>query len=132
MGPHSVILLDTHAALWLLSAPERLSKRATNDIATSEVCYFSAVSIAECSIKRMIGRIDVPPGLDRILAEQGLQPLPLRPEHAVAIEQFPELARHDPFDRLLLGQALVERCRFLTADDRLLALGLDWIVPASS
>lgn len=38
--------------------------------------------------------------------------------------------RHDPFDRLLLAQALVERCRFLTADRRLLGLGRDWILPA--
>ena len=125
-----MILLDTHAALWLLAAPERLGDQARQDISTSEVCYFSAVSIAECSIKRMIGRLDVPAELDRILAEQGLQPLPLRPEHAAALERFPELSRHDPFDRLLLAQALVERCRFLTADERLLALGIDWIAPA--
>lgn len=130
MGPHAVILLDTHAALWLLTAPARFSERARRDIEASEVCYFSAVSIAECSIKRMIGRLDVPAGLDRILAEQGLRPLPLRPEHAAAVERFPELSRHDPFDRLLLGQALVERCRFLTGDRRLLALGMDWIVAA--
>ena len=125
------MLLDTHVALWLLADPDRISPQIRDKISRSQVCYFSAVSVAECSIKRMLGRLDVPEGLDRIFEQQGLQPLPLRPEHSAAIEQFPELARHDPFDRLLLAQASVERCDFITADQRLLAIGRSWIYAAN-
>lgn len=107
-----MILLDTDVAPWVLAAPTAWVTWARRSITTSPVCYFSAVSVAECSIKRMIGRLDVPLDLDRILAEQGLTPLPLRPEHAATLGEFPELARHDPFDRLFLAQALMERCEF--------------------
>ena len=125
-----MILLDTHVALWLVAAPDRIGARSRHAMERSEVCYFSAISLAECAIKRMIGRLDVPADLARVLTESGLRAPALLPEHADAIEKFPELARHDPFDRLLLGQALVERCRFLTADRRLLALHKAWIIPA--
>lgn len=125
-----MILLDTHVALWVVAAPDRIGARARQAIERSDVCYFSAISIAECTIKRMIGRLEVPGDIAVVLTTSGLRALALLPEHAAAIENFPELARHDPFDRLLLGQALVERCRFLTADPRLLALDKAWIIPA--
>lgn len=123
-----MILLDTHVALWLVAAPDRIGPEARVRIADAPRVFFSAVTVVETSIKRMIGRLDVPADLGQVLRDQGLTPLPLTDEHAVALERFPELARHDPFDRLLLGQALVERCQLLTGDDRLLALGHHWVV----
>jgi len=125
-----VILLDTHVALWLLAAPERIGRDAQARIGDAPRVFFSAVTVVETSIKRMIGRLDVPADLGQVLRKQGLTPLPLTDEHAVALERFPELARHDPFDRLLLAQALVERCQLLTGDDRLLALGHSWVIDA--
>lgn len=125
-----MILLDTHVALWLLHDPGRIGARARHALESATTVYFSPISLVETSVKRMIGRIDVPDDLDRILVEQGLVPLPLTPEHAVAIERFATLARHDPFDRVLLAQAAVERCRLATADRRLLDLELDWVLDA--
>jgi PIN domain nuclease of toxin-antitoxin system len=125
-----MILLDTHVALWLLAAPERIGREAQARIGDAPRVFFSAVTVVETSIKRMIGRLDVPADLGQVLRNQGLTPLPLTDEHAMALERFPEHARHDPFDRLLLAQALVERCQLLTGDDRLLALGHSWVIDA--
>lgn len=127
-----MILLDTHAALWLLAAEERLGPRSKEAITAAAPVYFSAISLVETSIKRLIGRLDVPADLPGLLTEQGLTALPLTAEHAVAIERFPDLARHDPFDRLLLAQASVEGCRLVTADQRLLGLGLAGVLDARS
>lgn len=127
-----MILLDTHVALWLLHDPGRIGTRARRSIESATTVYFSPISLVETSVKRMIGRIDVPEGLDRILVEQGLVALPLTPEHAVAIERFTTLARHDPFDRVLLAQAAVERCQLVTADRRLIQLEFSWVIDARS
>lgn len=125
-----MILLDTHVALWLLHDPKRIGVDTRRALESATTVYFSPISLVETSVKRMIGRIDVPEGLDRILVEQGLVALPLLPEHAVAIERFTALARHDPFDRVLLAQAAVERCRLVTAERRLLGLDLEWVMDA--
>lgn len=127
-----MILLDTHVALWLLHDPGRIGAGARHAIESATTVYFSPISLVETSVKRMIGRIDVPDHLDRILVEQGLVALPLTAEHAVAIERFTSLARHDPFDRGLLAQAVVERCQLVTADLRLIALEFDWVLDARS
>ncbi|MGH3345753.1 MAG: type II toxin-antitoxin system VapC family toxin [Nocardioides sp.] len=127
-----MILLDTHVALWLMAAPDRIGPEARARITDAPRVFFSAVTVVETSIKRMIGRLDVPADLGQVLRDQGLTPLPLTDEHAVALERFPELARHDPFDRLLLAQALVERCQLLTGDDRLLTLGHSWVIDAQT
>ncbi|KGN30981.1 hypothetical protein N802_05095 [Knoellia sinensis KCTC 19936] len=127
-----MILLDTHVALWLLHDPGRIGPSARRALESAATVYFSPISLVETSVKRMIGRIDVPDDLDRIFVEQGLVALPLTPEHAVGVERFTSLARHDPFDRVLLAQAAVERCQLATADRRLLDLDLDWVIDARS
>lgn len=60
----------------------------------------------------------------------GLRELPFRERHAVTMSQFPQLARHDPFDRMLLAQAQAEDLMLLTSDRVLLGLGHDWVVDA--
>lgn len=124
------MLLDTHVCLWLLARPERIGPTAREAIVSAPSVRFSSVTIAEAALKRMLGRLDVPENLSEVLAQQGLSCLPLSEVHAAAIERFPALVRHDPFDRLLLAQASVERCSFVTADARLLSLGLDWVLDA--
>lgn len=76
-------------------------------------------------------KLRAPDGLGGLLEAQGLRPLPLTSEHARAVEQFPELAGHDPFNRILVAQARSEGLTFLTADRRLLSLGYDWIDDAT-
>ena len=122
-----MILLDTHALLWVLGHPERIGPKSRTALTESPTVYFSAVSIAEVRIKQMLGRLQAPSDLGPQAEAAGLVALPLRPDHPPAIGEFDELIRHDPFDRLLLAQAWIERCRFLTSDGHLLDLQRDWI-----
>ena len=125
-----MILLDTQVALWLLFAPERIGSRAREAISDAETVAFSAVSIAEIAIKKMLGRLDVPDDVARQLERSGLTLLALDADHAAALAEFPDLLRHDPFDRLLLAQARVDRASLITADRVLLTANLPQLTDA--
>ena len=86
----------------------------------------------ELTIKTMLGKLSVPTELSAaVLAEQGLLSLSIAAEHAEAIQDYPELARHDPFDRLLVAQADRAGLRLLTADRVLLGLQRRFILDAT-
>lgn len=114
-------LLDTHLLLWAAGTPERLSVEARtllND--PRHELIFSAASLWEITIKRGLGRTDFqvdPRLLRRGLLDHGYQELPITSAHVVAVEALPVLHK-DPFDRLLIAQALVEGVILLTADER--------------
>jgi PIN domain nuclease of toxin-antitoxin system len=125
-------LVDTHVLLWLTAADARLGPVTREALATATAVRFSAISVLELTITAMNGRLRAPERLEERLTAQGLRALPFTGQHAEAIHAFPALARHDPFDRALLAQAQVERLRFLTVDQRLLDLRLDWVEDASA
>ena len=125
-----MILLDTHVLLWLIRDPQLIGESSTERLSRSERVYFSAISIAEISIKQMLGKLSAPDDLHAQLPAAGLTALPLTPEHSAGIAEFPELTHHDPFDRLLLAQASAERCHLMTADMRLLDHDWDFVVDA--
>jgi PIN domain nuclease of toxin-antitoxin system len=116
------LLLDTQILLWAVNRPDRLPAAARalltnprNDL------LFSAASLWEITIKGTIGRHDFqvdPRVLRRGLLENGYAELPITSEHAIGIEQLPPLHK-DPFDRLLLSQALCEGVTLLTSDTQL-------------
>lgn len=116
------LLLDTHVLLWALAAPSRLAKDVAAQLRDPEVeVAYSAISIAEIAIKAAQGRIDASP--DRVLEgakRSGFRELPLTGRHAARLASLPAHHR-DPFDRLLVAQALEEPARLLTADRRLAA-----------
>ncbi|HVR82014.1 MAG TPA: type II toxin-antitoxin system VapC family toxin [Luteimonas sp.] len=116
------LLLDTHVAIWALTADNRLSKNASARIADPENHVFvSAVSIWEIAIKHALGRGAVPFSGEAALgyfSEAGYEWLDIRPAHAAAIEALPML-HGDPFDRMLVAQALTEPLRLLTHDQAL-------------
>ena len=96
------------------------------DVVNSETpLHFSSLSIAEAALKASRGKLVSPPDLSGRLRELGFQELSLTAAHATEISRFPQLEKHDPFDRLLLAQAVVESIWFETANETLLALGLD-------
>ena len=113
------LLLDTHLLLWAAGKPGRLSadaRRLMKDAGNELI--FSAASLWEIVIKRGLGRDDfqVDPRLFRRgLLDNGYNELPLGSEHAVAIDGLP-LLHKDPFDRILIAQALVEGIILLTMD----------------
>lgn len=126
------MLLDTHVLLWLLTASPRLGATATDAVRAAPQVYVSAVSVVEIRIKQMLGRLVVPDDFSARLDAQGLRELPLGATHADGLSAYPALTPHDPFDRLLVAQAAIERLSLLTADTRLLGLGLPFVVDASA
>jgi len=116
------LLLDTHLLLWAASAPNRLSRKAVTLLnASDNEPLFSPASLWEISIKRGLGRPDFdadPRMLRRGLLDNGYQELPITSEHAVAVDSLPAI-HQDPFDRILVAQALTEGIVLLTADPTL-------------
>lgn len=113
------LLLDTHVALWAITDSPKLPQRARDLIqAPKTTVWVSAASIWEIAIKCGMGRGDMPvSGQDavRYFQESGYRFLPVDLEHALAVESLP--AHHqDPFDRILVAQALVEPMRLMTHD----------------
>jgi len=117
--------------LWLLDDNPRLGPRAREAIRSAQGVHVSAVTVWELTIKTMLDRLSVPAGLPARLTAQGLELLSITVEQAEAIRDFPELARHDPFDRLLVAQASRAGLGLLTADQVLLNLGHDFILDAT-
>ncbi len=116
------LLLDTQILLWAAGQPERLSAAARRQLTNpkSEL-LFSAASLWEITIKRSLGRDDFrvdPRVLRRALLDHGYTELPITSEHAVSIDSLPDLHK-DPFDRILLAQALTEGITLITADAQL-------------
>ena len=120
------LLLDTHLLLWAAGQPEKLPEAARAAIeAPAAELFFSAASLWEIAIKRGLGRADFrvePRLLRRGLLDGGYRELPVTSAHAVAIDSLPSIHK-DPFDRLLLAQAICEGLAFLTADQTLDAYG---------
>lgn len=112
-------LLDTHLLLWAAGRPERLSDAARQLLeADDNELVFSTASLWEVVIKRGLGREDFkvdPRLLRRGLLDNGYSELPIGSEHVVAIDTLPPLHK-DPFDRVLIAQALVEGITLLTRD----------------
>ena len=113
------LLLDTHLLLWAAGDPERLSAEARALIGAPEnELWFSAASLWEIAIKSGLGREDFQVNarlLRRGLLDNGYRELPVGSDHAVAIDHLPPLHKN-PFDRLLVAQAMVEGIPLLTAD----------------
>lgn len=112
-------LLDTHLLLWAANSPERLSAKALavfNDPDSS--LFFGAASIWEIAIKNGLGRDDFKVDvslLRRGLMDNGYQEIPLLSAHTVFLKNLPTLHK-DPFDRILVAQAMAEGITLLTAD----------------
>jgi PIN domain nuclease of toxin-antitoxin system len=114
------LLLDTHLLLWAAGEPRRLSRRARNLINDpGNELLFSAGSLWEVAIKSGLGREDFKADarlLRRGLLDNGYSELPITSDHVVATESLPPIHK-DPFDRVLVAQAMVEGVTLLTMDD---------------
>ncbi len=113
------LLLDTHVFLWSVGDDPRLSKKARSLICAADEVFISSASIWEASIKAGIGKLDV--DIDLLvneIANSGFLELPVRAAHAAYTRHLPDIHR-DPFDRLLIAQAMTEPLRLVTADGQL-------------
>ncbi len=121
------LLLDTHTALWWLLDDERLGVDASRELTEDRnQILLSAAVVWEVSIKRSLGKLRAPPDFAAILLESGAQPLPITLDHAAAVESLPWHHR-DPFDRLLLAQALSEGAAIVSRDEALLPYGVSLV-----
>jgi PIN domain nuclease of toxin-antitoxin system len=112
-------LLDTHLVLWVAFEPDRLSAAAKKLVQNrTEPLFFSLATLWEVAIKSSLGRpnfsVDVR-SLREGLLNAGFQELPIQAEHLHCVATLPWLHR-DPFDRLLVAQAIIEDAHLLTAD----------------
>ncbi|MEO8675730.1 MAG: type II toxin-antitoxin system VapC family toxin [Casimicrobiaceae bacterium] len=113
------LLLDTHILLWAIGEPSKLPRAARDAIldASNEV-LFSAASIWEIAIKSQLRRADFvadPEAIARTAVDSGFDELSVRAQHCALTARLPGHHR-DPFDRLLVAQALTEPARLLTVD----------------
>ena len=124
------LLLDTHVALWAITDNPKLPQKARDLIQSPKTTvWISAASVWEIAIKHALGRGDMPVSSQdavRYFSESGYNFLAVEAEHAVAIEG---LATHhqDPFDRIIVAQAIVEPMRLITHDS-MVALYSDTII----
>lgn len=117
-----ILLPDTQLIIWAFDAPHRIPAAAATLIANMEnQIYFSAATIWEAAIKSALNKPDFqvdPVVLRRDLLANGYIELPITGVHAAAIRNLPPLHK-DPFDRILIAQAMVERITLLTTDRRI-------------
>jgi len=116
------LLLDTHCWLWMQVSPERFSARAAALLADpANELFFSAASSWEIAIKYSLGKLPLPspPSLyvSTRLRDGGVSPLPIEHAHALRAAELPRHHR-DPFDRLLVAQAQLDKLALVTVDEQ--------------
>jgi PIN domain nuclease of toxin-antitoxin system len=125
------VLLDTHALLWLITGDDRLSENARQIFLNEESrLFFSSASLWEICIKKSLGKISLKGGwFHTIQAEMEIntiQWLPIEMAHCVEVAEMP-FHHRDPFDRMLIAQAIVEDLQLLSRDRRLSDYGIERI-----
>lgn len=116
------VLLDTHLLLWALASPSKMPAAASRMINDEDI-YVSAASIWEISIKISLGKMRGDPReVIEALAPAGFRSLPITHEHAARVLVLPPIHK-DPFDRMLVAQALSEPMILLTNDAALAGYG---------
>lgn len=115
------LLLDSHALLWSLAEPARLGVTVRRRIeAPGTPVYVSVISGWELELKRSLGKLELPDDLDEQLEAKRFTELPLRFRHVTALRELPSLHR-DPFDRILVAQAIADGLTIVSHDERVLA-----------
>ena len=112
------ILLDTHIALWAVTGSSRLAPKAQAVILDAEEVFVSAASLWEIAIKHAMGKGDMPVSSGQALdafREAGYLILDIKPGHVVQVERLSPIHK-DPFDRLLVAQAMIEPLILMTRD----------------
>jgi PIN domain nuclease of toxin-antitoxin system len=118
-------LLDTHALLWSLFTPSRLGRKATASIRNPDVAVsVSVVSFWEISLKYATGKLElsgvVPDDFPGLVRQSGFDILPIAETDAATFHHLPRMEHKDPFDRLIIWQAISRKLQ-LISDDRAFA-----------
>lgn len=124
MRPPKGTLLDTHVLLWTLAGSSELGSRFRNLLGSHGPVFFSAISLVELAIKASVKKLPQDQLTPQNLVSFGLRELPFDAGAAGHVNRFPALQHHDPFDRMLVAQAVHHSLFFETADKKLLDIGL--------
>ncbi|MGB0718826.1 MAG: type II toxin-antitoxin system VapC family toxin [Bdellovibrionales bacterium] len=111
----NTILLDTHIFMWWVERPERLKDNIKTFIADTDIIYISSITSYEIYTKKALGKLDISFDVQKTILKEGFYHLPYTHEHAEILPLLPLLHR-DPFDRMLITQAMREKCPLVTAD----------------
>lgn len=119
------LLLDTNAFVWWRDGSPHLPERVRGLISdTGNDIAVSVTSLWEVTIKRSLGKLTFLQDFEEVLAEEGFDLLPIAHPHLRALADLP-LHHRDPFDRLLIAQAIAERIPIATVDRRFGAYGVE-------
>jgi PIN domain nuclease of toxin-antitoxin system len=115
------LLVDTHAALWWLGDDARLGEEAERQLGDdTNQLLLSAAVVWEIAVKRSLGKLKAPGDFAATMLSGGAHAVAITIAHAEAVEQLPWHHR-DPFDRMLVAQAQVERAAIVSGDEELAA-----------
>ncbi len=121
------ILLDTHVLIWSLENNPTLSDAARNSITTAgNMVFVSSVSLWEINIKKSLGKLDVPDNLQEEIRLHRFTPLNINFAHAELAGKLPDI-HNDPFDRMLIAQAIIEKLKLVTRDRLIAGYDVDLI-----
>jgi PIN domain nuclease of toxin-antitoxin system len=109
------LLLDTHVVLWWLVDDPGLADDVKESLDHEPDVYLSAATVWEVAIKHALGKLVGPDDLPERVRDSGFQPLPIADRHAIVAARLP-FHHRDPFDRVLVAQALVEGLTLVTRD----------------
>ena len=111
-------LLDTHILLWFLENDSKLSNQVREVIINpNNLVFVSAISAWEISIKQSLGKLIAPNNLEEALRFSRLEVLAMTLAHGIKVADLP-MHHKDPFDRMLIAQALVEGLTIITVDHK--------------
>jgi PIN domain nuclease of toxin-antitoxin system len=114
-------LIDTHVLLWLDDKPERFSEQVLGLLRDPKhVVYCSAASLWEIAIKQSVGKLQITGTLPSLIEQYGFTELPVTARYAELTRALP-MHHRDPFDRMLVAQAMAEHLVLISADPQMLA-----------
>jgi PIN domain nuclease of toxin-antitoxin system len=121
------LLLDTSIIVWVLADHPLLKKGARNTISNAPICYVSSISLAEIEIKKSMGKLEIADGYVANIIKSGFEPLHYRFEDVEFLGKLP-FYHKDPFDRMLIAQAISNKLTLLTSDKILKSYDLRVII----
>ena len=117
------LILDTHVFLWWRGNDPLLQKNARSAISDADIVFVSAATAWEASIKTALGRLELPETVEKGVEDSQFEKLPITFSHAETAAALPP-HHYDPFDRMLVAQAMAENLTLVTHDRKLEAYGL--------